>query len=761
MTIKPDSNEEKNQDNNYSISEAINILEIGINIKVKGTIVSLSGPYKVISKSQSICENIRCTYNQSQDYDPPRLLPVKHLDNIANGNDETVSCKKCGSTAFGVKHTFLNARSIQLEDNRDSSKRESNFHNDVSDNYNTDRLDVILYEDAAKNVIAGEIVQVEGKICVERKIESRNKAKKLVNVLHGDKITYLNRENIVLTPRDIENFQRWNKISNNAYKKELETFEKHKDEPWSKKIKPMTFVERIVSMFGPNVIGHNTAKLGILRSIVGGVDSIYKLKEDNGRRGRIHAILIGDPGTAKSILAREATKILPNSRYVTAQNASGKSLIGIVDKENDSLVLRLGAIVLSKNSISSINEIGSLNFEDQGHLIDILEEGHTTLDKYGRHYEIDSPTTIIATANPNGISWRTNIVSKDDIPIVKNLLDRFDQVYEFRDNQSETEIKEYTKRKTILRKRKNHNYNFLKKYLIYIKSNIHPKITENTENRLNQFWVNSKTQGVATNRSYDSIFRIAEAQAKLNFSNEIDDEIANEVMDSLSLMYIQYGKVIEKTINPRDITVNSFFNILKQTDAGFSLSELCKTACEENKQISEYLGNKWTLQKNHKLKSVVDILINRQDVKIIQQKPLVLQYILLSEEKQKNIVNESEKSNENISNSDYLDSNSKSVSDVYDGYDVNNNINNRIINQSNSIQQLQYPNKNSAFIISPKDTFEKIENRETTSYTSYRPDRIGPLHRKYRHSDIWACDNCTFTGDWWFMEKHPCSHNNN
>jgi DNA replicative helicase MCM subunit Mcm2 (Cdc46/Mcm family) len=30
-------------------------------------------------------------------------------------------------------------------------------------------------------------------------------------------------------------------------------------------------------------------------------------RKDNGRRGRIHITLVGDPGTAKSILAREAT----------------------------------------------------------------------------------------------------------------------------------------------------------------------------------------------------------------------------------------------------------------------------------------------------------------------------------------------------------------------------------------------------------------------------------------------------------------------
>ena len=67
-----------------------------------------------------------------------------------------------------------------------------------------------------------------------------------------------------------------------------------------------------------------TKSLGLLRSLVGGITDHGN---DNGRRGRINTLMVGDPGTAKSLLAREATKVFPNSRYVTAQNASGKSLI--------------------------------------------------------------------------------------------------------------------------------------------------------------------------------------------------------------------------------------------------------------------------------------------------------------------------------------------------------------------------------------------------------------------------------------------------
>ena len=48
--------------------------------------------------------------------------------------------------------------------------------------------------------------------------------------------------------------------------------------------------------------------------------------QENHCRGRINTLFVGPPGTAKPMLARKATKLVRNSRYVTAQNASGKSL---------------------------------------------------------------------------------------------------------------------------------------------------------------------------------------------------------------------------------------------------------------------------------------------------------------------------------------------------------------------------------------------------------------------------------------------------
>jgi DNA replicative helicase MCM subunit Mcm2 (Cdc46/Mcm family) len=94
---------------------------------------------------------------------------------------------------------------------------------------------------------------------------------------------------------------------------------------------------------------------------------------------------------------------------------------------NDTKVLRLGAAVLPKGAICAINEFGAMSMEDQQHLTDITEEGRCTLDKFARHYDIDSPTTIIATANPYNATWNNlAMITKEEIPALKTFVDRCD-----------------------------------------------------------------------------------------------------------------------------------------------------------------------------------------------------------------------------------------------------------------------------------------------------------------------------------------------
>jgi DNA replicative helicase MCM subunit Mcm2 (Cdc46/Mcm family) len=203
-----------------------------------------------------------------------------------------------------------------------------------------------------------------------------------------------------------------------------------------------------------------------------------------------------------------------------------------------------------------------MSLDDQKHLLDIAEEGRCTIDKYGLHLEIDSPTTIIATANPYNQTWNGFKMNKDEIPSLKTFLDRCDQIYGFKDAPSEEEIKDYPKKKTAIRNRRHHNYSILRKILMLAKT-INPKFTDEATEMLNQFWINAKNDGLATNRTYDSLFRLAAAQARLNLSDVINEEIVTQVMNSLSLMWSQYGKVAKVIMSPRELTYGYFIRYSK------------------------------------------------------------------------------------------------------------------------------------------------------------------------------------------------------
>jgi len=110
---------------------------------------------------------------------------------------------------------------------------------------------------------------------------------------------------------------------------------------------------------------------------------------------------------------------------------------------------------------------------------------------------------------------------------------------------------------------------------------INPKYTFEATEILNQFWINTKNDGLATNRTYDSLFRMTVAQARLNLSDVIDEEIVTQVMNSLSLMWSQYGKVAKVIMNPKELTYQVFYQVLKVTKSGMTIYELCDSSFTE------------------------------------------------------------------------------------------------------------------------------------------------------------------------------------
>jgi DNA replicative helicase MCM subunit Mcm2 (Cdc46/Mcm family) len=64
--------------------------------------------------------------------------------------------------------------------------------------------------------------------------------------------------------------------------------------------------------------------------------------------------------------------------------------------------------------------------------------GSSSTDKMGIRAIIPAPTTIIATANPVGGNWNdAQKASKEELQLKLSLLDRFAQVFVFRDMTEE------------------------------------------------------------------------------------------------------------------------------------------------------------------------------------------------------------------------------------------------------------------------------------------------------------------------------------
>jgi hypothetical protein len=499
------------------------------------------------------------------------------------------------------------AKSIQLEDTETLNEN--------------DRLDVVLYDDMTNNVTAGETVQITGNMKIE---EKNKKSKKRFNVLHATSIEYLNRKEVSVTEEDIKSFQKFVTYPN--------------------------LLGRLEIMFAPNIIGNKKIKRGLLRSIVGAV------KRDKISGGRVGTLEVGDPGTAKSALGTDATEIKPNSRHVSAPHATTKTITAIVEKINESISLSLGAIPLSKGGICSIDEINTFSMEDQSRLLDIMQDGLIYLDKFGKRYTIPAPTTIVATLNPAGGKWDDpNVANTEEFKLKRSLVDRFSQIYTTRDNMNKEQIDDFISKMDDINKRRPYNYNFLRKYLIHASSIKDVTFTNDARGLLNKYWKTGKLKNSLTIRMYKSLYKIAEAQAKLQLKNIVDEVIALQTIDDFDDMMKQYDKAVGTILGPQEVAYKICLDILKESDAGMTIEEMCRIAIHRDNQVLNYLGYIWHMEHNHKVKDLVDALLNNPNIKKIQRKPIVLQWIadsaeVLSDPSDPSDAKTENKNNENIKN---------------------------------------------------------------------------------------------------------------
>lgn len=541
---------------------------------VKGTIIGLSKLSKMISKIEFYCDN--CQKLVELEYFPP-------ISNISNFEKKCDKCNRFSKNSLNPE--YRSAVIVELQD--------TDSFNDI------DRLPIILFDKDTEDIRVGESVIIIGDIQII------NNGKKYFTYLYAESIQYLNRENFKLTKSDIESIKRFVKINESI------------------------IIDKLVSMFDSSIVGYNHVKRGLLMSAVNVSDEISKKK-------RINVLLIGDPGTAKSKLLKRITELVPKSSYESGQNSSGKSLTAIIEKAEENTFLRLGSVVRARGAICGINEIGRQSQEDQGHLLDVMEEGEFTINKHGINGKIQSPTTIIGSANPiNSSRWKDkDKIDLNEFPVLGPMIDRFDLKFAFRDIEEPKQIRDFAKKLTeILDKEEKGRLpdytSFLIKYVQYARQ-INPILNEGALIMLNNFFEKIRINKFGSNRVLITLHKISKAIAKLKLKEIVDEEDAKETMEFYNAMLLDFKKQVVVSQSPRDIAYQKCIEFLKETKnfGGISFEELIYQLCEGNEQLKSYFGYKsLKIRDNKKVRLLYDMMLNHSNVKIIKEKPVVFQWI--------------------------------------------------------------------------------------------------------------------------------------
>jgi DNA replicative helicase MCM subunit Mcm2 (Cdc46/Mcm family) len=199
-------------------------------------------------------------------------------------------------------------------------------------------------------------------------------------------------------------------------------------------------------------------------------------------------------------------------------------------------------------------------------------------------------------------------------------------IYVFRKPKDENSIREYAYKKSQLEDRKIPDYhNYLQKHILYSKR-INPILSEEAKVMLNEYWIRI-AKDFGSPRILETLFRLPKAIARLKLKEIVDAKDAREAMQYYNVNLQQYQQVVSIPDNPRDIAYSICVNILSETKSPISLEELIIAASKRNEQIKHYLGDELKLRYNWKIRSILDMLLNHESIKRIQEKPMILLWV--------------------------------------------------------------------------------------------------------------------------------------
>lgn len=286
--------------------------------------------------------------------------------------------------------------------------------------------------------------------------------------------------------------------------------------------------DKVIRSIAPSIYGYKDIKESIALLLFGGVAKV--LPDGLKIRGESNLLMIGDPGTAKSQMLRYVAMLAPRSLYTSGKGTSAAGLTVAVLRDTDTgeFTLEAGALVLADRGVCCIDELDKMRKEDRSSIHEALEQRTVSIAKAGIVATLNARCSIIAAANPKLGRYVPSRTAAENINLPVTILSRFDLIWIVRDEPSAESDK--IKAQHILRL---HTFGvteqeapiqmeLLRKYISYAKANSKPKLSEEAGKRLEEFYLEMRVAGEAsdspiaiTARQLESLVRLTESHARM------------------------------------------------------------------------------------------------------------------------------------------------------------------------------------------------------------------------------------------------------
>jgi replicative DNA helicase Mcm len=337
--------------------------------------------------------------------------------------------------------------------------------------------------------------------------------------------------------------------------------------------------EKIISSIGTTIYGHWDLKEAIALQLFGGIP---KQAADGTRiRGDIHLLFVGDPGVAKSQLLQSASRVAPRAVFTSGKGSTAAGLTATVvkDSRTGEFYLEAGALVLADGGLAIIDEFDKMRPEDRVSIHEAMEQQTISISKAGIVARLNARASVLAAGNPKWGMYDINKPFPDNVTLPPTILSRFDLIFVVRDEMNKERDQRLARH--ILDVHSDYDKfapeidpQLLKKYVIYAKRYVKPKLTEEAKNLIESFFVTlrgsalnignqegGQTPVPITARQLEAIVRLAEAHAKVSLKNEITEEDAEEAIRLTISFLTSVGLDIESnTIDIGIITTGSSFH---------------------------------------------------------------------------------------------------------------------------------------------------------------------------------------------------------